>query len=200
MIDKQTFLDAFYELVDMVFADPIAINFGFSEDKEARFFASAQNQNPREDVPTALNYSVKDTPWKSRRQIVHYYDNQEREVVEEMKQVCFTVDVYSKLNPPGNAMDILNYLEKALQCDIIYDWYEKYDWLTLERIDSMPDLSYLLQGQTWSERQQMKIYFNYREKTIMNKTYMTRVPTSIEDVPNSVETSVNIKVLKIEKN
>ena len=76
---------------------------------------------------------------------------------------------------------------------IIYDWYDKYTWITLERYESMPDLSVLLQGQTWTERQQLKIYFNYREKTVMDRTYMTRVPTSIEDVPNSVEVQVGIK-------
>jgi hypothetical protein len=193
MITKQTLLDAFGELMEMVFPDPIAVNFGFSENPDARFFASAQNQNPREDVPTALNFSIKDSPWKSRRQVVHHYDELNREVVEEMKQVCLTVDVYTKISPPGNAMDILNYLQKALQSNIIYDWYDKYNWLALERFDVMPDLSYLLQGQTWSERQQLRIYFNYREKTIMDKTYMTRIPTSIEDVPNSVEVGINIK-------
>ena len=199
MITKQTLLDAFGEFMEMVFPDPIAVNFGFSEDPESRFFAASQNQNPREDVPTALVFSVKDEPWKSRRQVVHHYDNQKREVVEEMKQVCFTVDVYSKLEPPGNAMDVLNYLSKAIQSNIIYDWYDNYDWITLERYESMPDLSVLLQGQTWTERQELKIYFNYREKTVMDRTYMTRIPTSIEDVPNSVEVKLDVKSIKINK-
>ena len=132
--------------------------------------------------------TIKDDPYKQARSDPHHYTRQNVEVLEHMRQIKLTVDVYSKSVPAGTSNDVVHWLNSALISDMYEDWQLATGWfVAIERIEIMPDLSYLLQDQVWNERAQMIIYLNYRDTTEMAlPTPMTRVPLDLDDLKNSI--------------
>ena len=78
-----------------------------------------------------------------------------------MRQIRLVIDVYSKIVPTGTANDVVRWLNNALISDMFYEWQLSTKWpAVVQRIELMPDLSHLVEGQVWNERAQLIVYLN----------------------------------------
>lgn len=188
MIKNSYLSELFYNLIQNLLPEQVALGFGFSENEDERFYVSSQNQSVRDDVQTALYFSVVNNFWRSQMQEEKFYNGDNKEVMVEMRQAILTLDVYSKIIPLGTASDVLRYISAKIQGDAFSEWCLLYPeiGITLERVEMSPDLSALLQGETWSERRQLKLYFNFRDAIVMDEIPMTKMPDSIGDVKNII--------------
>lgn len=176
-----------YSLLASMLPDQTAIDYGFSAKPEERIFLAHTNQIPRPETKTVMYFSIKDEAYKQARSDPHHYNKNNVEVLEHMRQITLTVDVYSKTVPIGNANDVVHWLNSALISDMYADWQHQTGWsAVIENIEIMPDLSYLLEGQVWNNRAQLVIKLNYRDVTQMANVYMTRRPLDLEDLRNSI--------------
>jgi len=180
-----------YSLLSTMLPDSIAAGFGFSANPNERIYLGYTNQIPRPGIKTCMYFTIKDEAYKQARSDPHHYTRNNIEVLEHMRQIRLTVDVYSKEVPIGTANDVVRWLNSALISDMFSDWRRETGWPSvIERIDIMPDLSYLLEGQVWNNRAQLVIYLNYRDVTEMAPLPMTRVPLDLEDLRNSINYQV----------
>lgn len=176
-----------YSLLSTMLPTDIATEFGFSAAETERIYLANTNQIPRPEVKTCMYFTIKDEAYKQARSDPHHYTKDDIEVLEQMRQIKLIVDVYSKVVPIGTANDVVRWLNTMLISDQFEGWRRTGNWpATIERIDLMPDLSYLLEGNVWNNRAQLVVYLNYRDTVKTGKVYMTRKPISLEDVPNSV--------------
>lgn len=180
-----------YSLLSAMLPEERAIEFGFDVKPEKRIFLAYTNQTPRPDSKTVMYFSIKDEPYKQARSDPHHYNKNNEEVLEHMRQITLTVDVYSKVVPIGAANDVVHWLNSALISEMYEDWQRQTGWsAVIENIELMPDLSYLLESNVWNNRCQLVIKLNYRDITAMSKVSFTRVPLDLEDVRNSVNYQV----------
>lgn len=180
-----------YSLLSAMLPEDVATHFGFDANPEKRIFLSYTNQTPRPDSKTVMYFSMKDEAYKQARSDPHHYNKNNEEVLEHMRQITLTVDVYSKVVPIGTANDVVHWLNSALISDMYEDWQRETGWsAVIENIELMPDLSYLLESNVWNNRCQLVIKLNYRDSTVMSKMYFTRVPLDLEDLPNSINYQV----------
>lgn len=183
-----------YSLLSYMLPDDRAEQFGFSTDPDQRIILAYTNQTPRPETKTVVYFSFKDEAYKQARSDPHHYDKDNIEVLEHMRQITLTIDVYSKVIPIGTANDVVQWLNSALISDMYQEWEQATGWTpVIESIDLMPDLSYLLEGNVWNNRAQLVVRLNYRDTTKMAKVYMTRKPLSLEDTPNSVDAKTTLK-------
>lgn len=194
MLTKRDLIEACGSLIANMFPEKVALSFGFSENPSERFWCAAQNQSVRDAVKTILFFSIKNSAWKSPRAAISKFKSNGTEFVEELRQVTLTIDVYSKIMPPGTAQDVVRYIGAKIQSSFFDEWRELFPEIgfAFEGMDSI-DLSPLLQTQTWSERCQCTIRLNYKDTITLTQVAMTRVPTSIGDVRNSVDYVVENK-------
>ena len=194
MLSNAKRIELCYSLLSEMLPDAVAQNFGFPENPEHRIWLANTNQTPRPESDTVMFFSVKDEPYKQAISDPHHYTQHNIEVIEQMRQIRLTVDVYSKVVPMGTANDTVRWLNSALVSDAFEEWKNKIGWgVGIERIDIMPDLSYLVEGQVWNERAQLIIYLNYRDSIKMfEPTPMTRVPLDIDDVKASVDYEIHL--------
>lgn len=194
MITRDNFIKYFGSLIEDMFSEGVAEYFGFSEDKTERYWYGNLNQNPRDAVQTMIYYTVRNGVWKSERAVVTKYLSDGSQYSDEMRQVILSIDVVSKVNPIGTAQDVIHYITSKLQGDYLEQWQTAYP----EKIFALEgfktyDLTALLQTETWCERQRIDIRFNFRDNIVLDKTDMTRIPTSIDDLHESVDFSINTK-------
>ena len=183
-----------YSLLSTMLPDSMAEQFGFSTDPNQRIILAYTNQTPRPETKTVMYFSFKDEAYKQARSDPHYYDKDNIEVLEQMRQITLTVDVYSKVIPIGAANDVARWLNSALISDMYEEWQRANNLpIVIERIDLMPDLSYLLEGNVWNNRAQLIVKLNYRDITKMSKVYMTRQPIDLPDTPNSINAETILK-------
>lgn len=183
-----------YSLLSTMLPDECAAEFGFSTNANERIILAHTNQTPRPETKTVMYFSFKDEPYKQARSDPHHYTNANVEIMEQMRQITLTIDVYSKVAPIGMANDVTRWLNTALISDMYQEWQYKTGWgAVIERIDLMPDLTYLLEGNVWNNRAQLIVKLNYRDTTQMGRVPMTRVPNSLEDTPNSVDAKTVLK-------
>lgn len=176
-----------YSLLASMLPDQFAIDCGFSVKPEERIFLAHTNQIPRPENDTVMYFSIKDEAYKQARSDPYHYNRQNMEVLEHMRQIILTVDVYSKTVPIGCANDVVRWLNSALISEMYEEWQHQTGWsVAIENIEVMPDLSYLLEGQVWNNRAQLVIKLNYRDITEMAQVYMTRKPLDLEDLRNSI--------------
>ena len=191
MLSNAKRVEMCYSLLSSMLPESMAQQFGFSAKTNERIFLSYTNQVPRPEVKTVMYFTIKDEAYKQARSDPHHYTNSNIEVLEHMRQIRLTVDVYSKTVPIGTANDVVQWLNSALISDMLEDWQRSTGWsVAIERIDIMPDLSYLLEGQVWNNRAQLVIYLNYRDTTQIAPLPMTRVPLDLEDLRNSINYQV----------
>lgn len=183
-----------YSLISTMLPDAVATDFGFSANQEERIYLAFTNQVPRPEVKTCLYFSIKDEAYKQARSDPHHYDSNNIEVLEQMRQIQLTIDIYSKVVPIGNANDVARWLNTMLISDQYDEWRRAGNWsAVIERIDLMPDLTYLLESNVWNNRAQLVVYLNYRDVVSTSKLYMTRKPESTEDLTNSVDYKAILK-------
>lgn len=188
MLSNKKRVQMCYSLLSAMLPDSVADDFGFSAKTNERIYLAYTNQVPRPEVQTCIYFSIKDEAYKQARSDPHHYDSNDIEVLEQMRQIKLTVDIYSKVVPIGNANDVARWLNTMLISDQYEEWRRAGNWpAVIERIDIMPDLTYLLESNVWNNRAQLVIYLNYRDVVSTSKLYMTRKPDSIEDLPNSVD-------------
>lgn len=186
-----------YSLLSAMLPETKATQFGFDANPEKRIFLAYTNQTPRPESKTVLYFSIKDEPYKQARSDPHHYTKDNVEVLEHMRQITLTVDVYSKVVPIGTANDVIHWLNSALISDMYQEWQVKTGWsAVIENIELMPDLSYLLESQVWNNRGQLVIKLNYRDITEMEKVSMTRIPLDLEDLRNSINYQVVLMRLR----
>ena len=183
-----------YSLLSYLLTDDIAAEFGFSTDPNQRIILAYTNQTPRPETKTVLYFSFKDEAYKQARSDPYHYDTNNVQVLEQMRQITLTIDIYSKVVPIGAANDVARWLNSALISDMFDDWKQikKYP-IVIENIEPVIDLSYLLEGNVWNNRAQLVVKLNYRDAVKMAKVYMTRIPDSLEDTPNSVDAKTVLK-------
>ena len=183
-----------YSLLSTLLPEQTALDFGFDVDANKRIFLAYTNQTPRPESKTVMYFSIKDEAYKQARSDPHYYDKNNIEYLEQMRQIILTIDVYSKVVPIGAANDVARWINSALISDMFEEWARRTGYsLALENVEIMPDLSYLLEGNVWNNRSQLVVKLNYRDITKMSGVSMTRIPDSLEDTPNSVNTEVELK-------
>ena len=176
-----------YSLLSTMLPNDKAVEFGFSANADERIILAYTNQTPRPETQTVMYFSFKDAPYKQAIADPHHYDKNDNEVLEHMRQITLTIDVFSKIVPIGMANDVIEWINSALISEMFEDWRTATKWpAVIESIELMPDLTYLLEGQVWNNRAQLVVKLNYRDSTKMSKIYFTRVPSSIDDTPNSV--------------
>ena len=176
-----------YNLLFSMLPEAMALDFGFPQDSNKRIWLAYTNQIPRPEDKTVMFFSIKDEPYKQAYSNPHHYTKHNVEVLEQMRQIRLTVDVYSKMVPAGTANDVVRWLNSALTSDQFEEWRRAGNWpATIERIDLMPDLSHLVEGQVWNQRAQLVIYLNYRDTVDMSVVPMTRIPLDMEDLRNSI--------------
>lgn len=194
MLSNKKRTEIMYSLLSAMLPDSVAQTFGFSYNANERIWLANTNQTPRGNAKTIMYFSFKDSAYKQARSDPHHYTNDNEEVMEQMRQIRLTVDVYSKVVPIGTANDVVRWLNTALISDQYEEWQHNTGYgIAVERIELMPDLTALLQDQTWNERAQMVVYLNYRDLVRMGTVYMTRKPESLEDTPNSVNAKTVLK-------
>lgn len=176
-----------YSLLSTMLPEAMAESFGFDTNPNKRILLAYSNQIPRPESDTVMYFSIKDEPYKQARSDPHHYNSNNVEILEHMRQIRLTIDVYSKTVPMGTANDVVHWLNSALISDMYEDWQRATGWsAVIENIEIMPDLSYLLEGQVWNNRAQLVIKLNYRDTTNMSQMYMTRRPLDLEDLRNSI--------------
>lgn len=194
MLSNAKRVEMCYSLLSNMISDEVASTFGFSTNANERILLAYTNQIPRPEVQTVMYFAIRDEAYKQARSDPHHYTDGDVEVLEQMRQIKLTVDVYSKVLPIGNANDIVRWLNSMLISDQFEEWRRAGNWpAVIERIELMPDLSYTLEGNVWNNRAQLVIYLNYRDIVKTAKQYMTRIPTDISDVPNSVDYKVTLE-------
>ena len=177
-----------------------ATEFGFDVKPEKRIFLSYTNQTPRPESDTVMYFSIKDEPYKQARSDPHHYTKNNVEVLEHMRQITLTVDVFSKVVPIGTANDVIHWLNSALISDMYQEWQQATGWsAVIENIELMPDLSYLLESNVWNNRGQLVIKMNYRDITEMSPVSMTRVPLDLEDLRNSINYQVVLMKIRTDE-
>lgn len=183
-----------YGLLSYMLPDDVATGFGFSTDPNQRIILAYTNQTPRPETKTVMYFSFKDEAYKQAISDPYHYAANDVQVLEHMRQITLTIDIYSKVVPIGVANDVAHWLNSALISDMYQDWQQikKYP-IVIENIEPVLDLSYLLEGNVWNNRAQLVVKLNYRDTTKMAKVYFTRVPESIEDTPNSVDAKTVLK-------
>ena len=183
-----------YSLLSYMLPNDRAEEFGFSTDPNQRIILAYTNQTPRPETKTVMYFSFKDEPYKQAISDPHHYTANDIEVLEHMRQITLTIDIYSKMAPIGTANDIAHWLNSALISDMYDDWKQinKYP-IVIENIEPIIDLSYLLEGNVWNNRAQLVVKLNYRDTTQMAKVYMTRKPIDLPDTPNSVDAKTTLK-------
>ena len=183
-----------YSLLSYMLPDDQAEEFGFSTDKDQRIFLAYTNQTPRPETKTVMYFSFKDEPYKQAISDPHHYTANDIEVLEQMRQITLTIDIYSKQTPIGGSNDIARWLNTALISDAFEEWRNTGGWpIVIENVENVLDLSYLLEGNTWNNRAQLVVKLNYRDTVKMFKTYMTRKPIDLPDTPNSVNAQTVLK-------
>lgn len=193
MLSNAKRVEMCHSLLSAMLPDSVALNFGFPEDADERIWLAYTNQTPRPESDTVMYMTIRDEPYKQARSDPHHYTHENVEVLEHMRQIRLTVDVYSKVVPVGTANDVVRWLNNALVSDMYEEWQRATGWsAVIERIDLMPDLSYLVEGQVWNERAQLIIYLNYRDITQLADVPMTRVPLDINDVKTSVDYEIHL--------
>ena len=183
-----------YSLLSTMLPEERAAEFGFSANPNERIILAYTNQTPRPETKTVMYFSFKDEPYKQARSDPHHYTNSNVEVMEQMRQITLTIDIYSKCVPIGMANDVAQWLNTALISDMYEEWQHATGWgAVIENIESVLDLTYLLEGNVWNNRAQLVIKLNYRDTTQMAKIYMTRKPIDLPDTPNSVNAKTVLK-------
>ena len=187
MLSNARRVEMCYSLLSSMLPDSVAANFGFSTNPEERIYLAYSNQVPRPENKTAIYFTIRDEAYKQAIADPHHYTKDNEEVLEHMRQIRLTIDVYSKAVPIGTANDVVRWLNSAFISDMYEDWQRLTGWsAVIERIDIMPDLSHLLESQVWNERAQLVVYLNYRDVTQMTRVPMTRVPLDMDDLRNSI--------------
>ena len=194
MLTNAKRIEMCYSLLSAMLPNAKALEFGFDEDSDKRIILAYTNQTPRPDAKTVMYFTIKDEAYKQARSDPHHYTRDNIEVLEHMRQITLTLDVYSKVVPMGMSNDVVQWLNSALISDMYYEWQIATGWsAVIENIEIMPDLNYLLEGQTWNNRAQLVVKLNYRDTTQMGLVPFTRVPSSLEDTPNSVDAKTELK-------
>lgn len=189
-----------YSLLSAMLPETKATEFGFDADPEKRMFLSYTNQTPRPESDTVMYFSIKDEPYKQARSDPHHYTKDNVEVLEHMRQITLTIDVYSKVVPIGSANDVIHWLNSALISDMYQEWQMATGWsAVIENVEIMPDLSYLLESNVWNNRGQLVIKMNYRDITEMAPVSMTRIPLDLEDLRNSINYQVVLMKIKTDE-
>ena len=189
-----------YSLLSAMLPETKATEFGFDADPEKRIFLSYTNQTPRPESDTVMYFSIKDEPYKQARSDPHHYTKDNVEVLEHMRQITLTIDVYSKVVPIGSANDVIHWLNSALISDMYQEWQMATGWsAVIENVEIMPDLSYLLESNVWNNRGQLVIKMNYRDITEMAPVSMTRIPLDLEDLRNSINYQVVLMKIKTDE-
>lgn len=187
MLTNAKRIEMCYSLLSAMLPNDKALEFGFDENPDKRIILSYTNQTPRPDTKTVMYFTIRDEAYKQARSDPHHYTKDNVEVLEHMRQMTLTLDVYSKVVPIGTSNDVVRWLNSALISDMYEDWQRATGWsAVIENIEIMPDLSYMLQDQVWNNRAQLVIKLNYRDTTRMMDMYMTRRPLDLEDLRNSV--------------
>lgn len=180
-----------YSLLSAMLPDNRAEEFGFSANPNERIILAYTNQTPRPETKTVMYFSFKDEPYKQALSDPHHYTAANVEVMEHMRQITLTLDVYSKVVPIGMANDVVQWLNTALVSDMYEEWQHNTGWsAVIENIELMPNLTYLLEGNVWNNRAQLVIKLNYRDTTQIAPMYMTRKPLDLEDLRNSINYQV----------
>lgn len=194
MLTNENRTKMLYTLLSYMLPEDVAVQFGFSADPNQRIILAYTNQTPRPETKTVMYFSFKDEPYKQAISDPYHYTTNDIQVLEHMRQITLTIDIYSKVVPIGTANDVAHWLNSALISDMYQDWQQinKYP-IVIENIEPILDLSYLLEGNVWNNRAQLVVKLNYRDTTKMAKVYFTRVPESIEDTPNSVDAKTVLK-------
>lgn len=200
MLTNAKRIEMCYSLLSAMLPNDKALEFGFDENPDKRIILSYTNQTPRPDTKTVMYFTIKDEAYKQARSDPHHYTKDNVEVLEHMRQMTLTLDVYSKVVPIGTSNDVVCWLNSALISDMYEDWQRATGWsAVIENIEIMPDLSYMLQDQVWNNRAQLVIKLNYRDTTRMMDMYMTRRPLDLEDLRNSINYQVILMDVKTDE-
>lgn len=200
MLTNAKRIEMCYSLLSAMLPNDKALEFGFDENPDKRIILSYTNQTPRPDAKTVMYFTIRDEAYKQARSDPHHYTKDNIEVLEHMRQMTLTLDVYSKVVPIGTANDVVRWLNSALISDMYEDWQRATGWsAVIENIEIMPDLSYMLQDQVWNNRSQLVIKLNYRDTTRMMNMYMTRRPLDLEDLRNSINYQAILMTLRAEE-
>lgn len=194
MLTNAKRIEMCYSLLSAMLPNDKALEFGFDENPDKRIILSYTNQTPRPDTKTVMYFTIRDEAYKQARSDPHHYTKDNVEVLEHMRQMTLTLDVYSKVVPIGTSNDVVRWLNSALISDMYDDWKQinKYP-IVIENIEPIIDLSYLLEGNVWNNRAQLVVKLNYRDTTKMAKVYFTRRPIDLADTPNSVNAQTILK-------
>lgn len=194
MLTNEKRTEMLYTLLSAMLPDDKATEFGFSVNTDERIILAYTNQIPRPETKTVLYFSFKDEAYKQAISDPYHYTTNDIQVLEHMRQITLTIDVFSKAVPIGTANDVVHWLNSALISDMYADWQHATGWpAVIENIESVLDLSYLLEGQVWNNRAQLVVKLNYRDTTQMAKVYMTRRPIDLPDTPNSIDAKTVLK-------
>lgn len=194
MLTNAKRIEMCYSLLSAMLPNDKALEFGFDENPDKRIILSYTNQTPRPDTKTVMYFTIKDEAYKQARSDPHHYTKDNVEVLEHMRQIRLTIDIFSKAIPIGMSNDVAQWLNTALISDMYYEWQLATGWsAVIENIEIMPDLSYLLEGQVWNNRAQLVVKLNYRDNTTMSVVTMTRRPIDLADTPNSVNAQTILK-------
>lgn len=200
MLTNAKRIEMCYSLLSAMLPNDKALEFGFDENPDKRIILSYTNQTPRPDTKTVMYFTIRDEAYKQARSDPHHYTKDNVEVLEHMRQMTLTLDVYSKVVPIGTSNDVVRWLNSALISDMYEDWQHATGWsAVIENIEIMPDLSYMLQDQVWNNRAQLVVKLNYRDTTQMNNVYMTRKPLDLEDLRNSINYQVILMNVKTDE-
>jgi len=182
-------------LIEQFLPPDFAAANGFSTDTNEWIFLAGTAQQPRPESQTVIYFSATDQSYKGMsRSDPKSYDNNNNEILDQMRQIELTIDCYSKVTPIGTANDVIRMLNAGFISEQYEDVMRNNDWgFALEQIELSPPLSPLLQGQVWNERSQMIARLNYRDSVQLAQVFMTRKPISIWDLPNSVALQTVVK-------
>lgn len=187
-----------YSLIQAMLPNSFAISNGFSENVNERVVYAYTDQMPRGNYQTVLYFDIKDEPYGQNISDPYKYTDNNVQVLQQMRQITLTIDCYSKVKPRGTAKDVMRFLNSQIIGDNFDTWRSDLSdvWCAVQKVEMQPDLTPLLEGNVWNERQQMRVLINYRDTTELSPVYMTRIPLDLEDLRNSINYQVIMMELK----
>lgn len=173
-------------------ADRKAFGFFYDEAFPANsgecYVIQRQNQAIRPADKTLLYFRMDNyEDWGNKRTGTgHYYTQNRKEVITQLKTFECVVNIYSKER--GMAYDASNFLVAMAQSQRYADLinYGKI-FLHLKSVSEPKDLTYL-ENSTWVERIETRFVFNFVNEVENNDTqYSVHRPSTLDDVVNSVD-------------
>lgn len=172
-----------------------AINFGYSQNANERVLVERQNGAAMPEASTVLTFRIDNYDnWRSQRygRGTVSYNNEGKEVISELRTFKCIVDIMSK--ELGCAFDSARFVLANLQNNRYNNFVNNNGRLLgIEQITPIRNLSDLENG-TWTERVHFEVQMNFIETLVIDdNTIFVKTPTSLSDLPSSVDFETNIK-------